>query len=79
MRRTQLFGKTAILVNTAGFVRLFKHDDVNALADELIGDITTMNWFAQFGRNSGGSNPAGRISRSCGVSGESHSLDFRTM
>lgn len=42
------FGRTDILVNTAGFTKPVKHGDLDALTDELIDEIMKVNWRAQF-------------------------------
>jgi NAD(P)-dependent dehydrogenase (short-subunit alcohol dehydrogenase family) len=41
-------GRVDILVNTAGFTKPVKHDDLDALSDELIDDIMRVNWRGQF-------------------------------
>ena len=42
------FGRTDILVNTAGFTKPVKHGDLDALSDDLIDEIMKVNWRAQF-------------------------------
>ena len=42
------FGRTDILINTAGFTRPVKHADLDALTDDLIDEIMKVNWRAQF-------------------------------
>lgn len=42
------FGRADVLVNTAGFTKPVKHGDLDALTDELIDEIMTVNWRAQF-------------------------------
>jgi 3-oxoacyl-[acyl-carrier protein] reductase len=44
----RLFGRTDVLVNAAGFTRAVRHDDLDALTDELIDDIMRVNWRGQF-------------------------------
>ncbi|WP_028221921.1 SDR family NAD(P)-dependent oxidoreductase [Paraburkholderia oxyphila] len=43
-----LFGRVDILVNAAGFTKPVRHGDLDALTDELIDEIMTVNWRAQF-------------------------------
>jgi 3-oxoacyl-[acyl-carrier protein] reductase len=43
-----LFDHVDILVNTAGFTKPVKHNDLDALTDELIDEIMKVNWRAQF-------------------------------
>jgi 3-oxoacyl-[acyl-carrier protein] reductase len=45
--RTQ-FGRTDILINTAGFTKPVKHGDLDALTDDLIDEMMKVNWRAQF-------------------------------
>jgi 3-oxoacyl-[acyl-carrier protein] reductase len=42
------YGRTDILINTAGFTKPVKHGDLDALTDDLIDEIMTVNWRAQF-------------------------------
>ena len=42
------YGRTDILVNAAGFTQPVKHDNLDALTDELIDDIFKVNWRGQF-------------------------------
>jgi 3-oxoacyl-[acyl-carrier protein] reductase len=42
------FGRTDILINTAGFTKPVKHGDLDALTDDLIDEMMKVNWRAQF-------------------------------
>lgn len=42
------FGRIDVLVNAAGFTRPVRHDDLDALTDELIDEIMKVNWRGQF-------------------------------
>nr|WP_144161727.1 SDR family oxidoreductase [Paraburkholderia sp. BCC1885] len=42
------YGRTDILINTAGFTKPVKHADLDALTDDLIDEIMRVNWRAQF-------------------------------
>jgi NAD(P)-dependent dehydrogenase (short-subunit alcohol dehydrogenase family) len=42
------YGRADMLVNAAGLTQPVKHSDLNALTDELIDEILTVNWRGQF-------------------------------
>jgi len=42
------YGRADILVNAAGFTQPVKHDNLDALTDQLIDDIFKVNWRGQF-------------------------------
>jgi len=42
------YGRADILVNAAGFTQPVKHDNLDALTDELIDDMFKVNWRGQF-------------------------------
>lgn len=47
-RVRERYGRADILVNAAGFTQPVKHDDLDALSDELIDEMFKVNWRGQF-------------------------------
>lgn len=45
---TERYGRLDVLVNTAGFTKAVPHHDLDALDDELIDRMFTVNWRGQF-------------------------------